>query len=358
LYNNGVKSLVARTEPFGMDRHYNRYYYLEQEPGIIAVEMNRFSTAKTEKLPPEVCIFRTSWHAITKKSLLERFAQSLDVRGHREKALYEAIMGTGAVAPHRAILHRLESDDEETTEVVALKAERRETEEKLETLRLDIVRMEQEEGRRASRFLLDLQAELESKLTLLDTKVQSHLTSFVPDYFELTGLASLQKFEARERRNQGDNENLYPVLCAELIPGRKKFSGLVGLIVQDILSIESMCQELVPWDNETHRACWINDFDSLIKSWNNGINFVLGPQTTNIDEEISVASGDKRRRFSLSERPTNDSNGKRKKIDHSGSYVATMQLTSKDVVAKMKVGSFFEVMTTSCKTFLTYIISD
>jgi Williams-Beuren syndrome DDT (WSD), D-TOX E motif len=219
--------LVARSEPFGMDRHYNRFYCFEQEPEIIAIEMNRFATAKTEKLPPEVCIYRTSWHAIAKKSLLERFASSLDVRGHREKALYEIFMGTGSVPPYRAMIHRMESDCEELPEVKALRAERRDTEGKLEKLRLDIAKIGQEEGRRASRFLLDLEGELESKITHLDSKLLSLVVPFEADYFELTGMATLQKFDARERRNQAYNDILYPVLCADLIArriirGRKK----------------------------------------------------------------------------------------------------------------------------------------
>ena len=81
-----MKNLVLRTEPIGQDRNFNTYYFFHHDPGMIHVEMNRNAQ--------DSILLTKSWHCIDHKSTFDEVNSTLDLRGVREYALHETLIGT------------------------------------------------------------------------------------------------------------------------------------------------------------------------------------------------------------------------------------------------------------------------
>ena len=342
-YEKGLRTLVARTEPFGFDRNFDRYYWFSRDPEFVFVEMDRSVTSLAEQhsLPTEVQVHRTSWHAIDKMSMLELFAASLDVRGNREKALHEALMGTDDAPSLKKYLY----DDVKEKEAISnFEKERDDVEQKLEHVRLNILRLE-EEGRRASRFQTDQILELESQVAVIEKKIENASTVYVPDYLELTGLEVLRKFDAKAKRHAKRLESddaLVPMPCTQLIPSRNNTSsGIVGCIVDEILQVEALCQDLVPWEATETRKQWIAGLEKLAADWNESVAFTVGPESKddksstslNGDTSASPAGG---RRDSVGSTSRHSVDGvKRKKLEN---YVGgTTQMSLQQIISHAKV---------------------
>jgi hypothetical protein len=92
-YEKGMKKLITRTEPIGYDRNHNAFYHFHHDPEMIHIEVNKNSQDQ---------IWQTkSWHCIDHKPLFDDLVSSLDVRGVRESALYEEMIGNGGVSIKR-----------------------------------------------------------------------------------------------------------------------------------------------------------------------------------------------------------------------------------------------------------------
>lgn len=328
---------MARTEPFGSDRHFDRYYWCLHDPEFILVEMNRPGTGMADHLPPEVQVHRTSWHAIDKMSVLDLVAASLDVRGYREKALHEALMGTDD-APQRAMKKFVYDDVKENDAIAKLERERQEVEENQEGVRLNILRLE-EEGRRASRFQTDQILELESEIASIEKKIDNASIVYLPDYIQLTGLELLRKFDAKAKRHarRVENEDLVPMPCTNLVPNKSNSSsGIVGCIIDEMLHVEALCQDLVPWEEAEARKRWITDLDKLAKIFNESITFAVGPESKDSTTRNGDASSPDGRRDSVGSASRHSTDGvKRQKLE--SSVGGTSQMTLHQIISQAKV---------------------
>lgn len=345
-YEKGLRTLVARSEPFGFDRFFNRYYCFSHDPEFVFVEMNRSVTGMAEHLPNEVQILRTSWHVIDKVSMLDLFAGSLDVRGTREKALYEALMGTED-SPQQALKNFMHDDVKEKNTIATYQKERKELEQKLEDVRLNIIRLEQEEGRRPSRFQSDLVLELESQIAVVDKKIATASTPNDPNYAQLTGLELLRKFDNKTKRHtrRSSSENISPMPCTNLIPNGGTCSGIVGWIVDEMLHVEKLCQDVVPWEAVEARKRWISELEKLAASWNEANPLIIGPEakeSSSVGEGVSAMSGMTSpigQRDSIGTSRQSIDGVKRRKVESPASVTSgsTSQLSLSQIISHMKV---------------------
>ncbi len=135
-YDKGMKKLSIRTEPFGYDRNYNAFYHFHKEPEMIHVEMNRN--------PHEVINQGKSWHCIDYKPVFDNFVNSLDIRGVRENALYDFMVGSSSSGLKR---HLSDCDKKN-----AMLAARRREEEDFERRLNNALIASAEQGRRSGRL--------------------------------------------------------------------------------------------------------------------------------------------------------------------------------------------------------------
>lgn len=286
-------------------------------------------------------MLRTSWHAIDKVSMLDLLASSLDVRGYRERALHESLVGTSD-APQQALKKYVYDDVMEKNAIENFEKEREEVQQKLEGVRLNILRLE-EEGRRASRFQTDQIMELESHIAVIEKKIANASIVYLPDYIELTGLDTLRKFDAKAKRHARrlESEDLAPMPCTMLVPTRNNNrTGIVGWIVDEILHVEALCQDLVPWEAAETRKRWIADLEKLAASWNESTTFVVGPENkespTKTSQQGNVFASPDGARESIGSVSRHSTDGvKRQKLD--SSVGATSQLSLQHIITQAKV---------------------
>jgi hypothetical protein len=287
-YEKGVRKLMARTDPVGFDRFHNRVYYFHHDPEVLYVEMIRTPTGLATHLPIDLQINRTSWHVIENRTMFDQVVASLDIRGHRENDLYETMMGpTGA---NKSLRRHLVDDVKEQNVVANRKKELEELERKRQNA---IVACKQEEeggGRRSGRFQSQNEADLIQiiiDIEDLEKKIKLDETPKILDYYELTGMAAVEKFDkASKRQTRRSREKKeasgfdLPVMpCSKLWPtGNIDGTGIVGIIVAQLLEVESLCESLCPWQRPgPGRKGWVADLEETIHAWCNASPPVIGP---------------------------------------------------------------------------------
>lgn len=280
--------------------------------------MKRSTTGNADDLPEDVQVLRTSWYAIDKVSVLDQFAASLDVRGHREKALYEILMG-GEDSTEKPLKSYMYDDVKEKKVVIGYKDEKKAVELKLNEVKLNHIRLE-EEGRRPSRFQMEQISELESQIALLDRKITDAEIPYVPNYTQMTGLDVLRKFDNKIKRHtkRTIRDSATAMQSTNLLPGDSNRTGTVGCIVDEALSVEKLCQDLVPWEDEAARTKWIDNLETLAVAWNDSCTLVIGHEAkekaggTVSGEGVLGALASPDGRMSME---SVGSNAKRRKID-------------------------------------------
>ena len=276
-YEKGIQSLVARTEPVGYDRNFNAVYCFRHDPEILFVEEKRPPSTVASHLPSDVQFQRSSWHVIESSSLFDLFTSSLDVRGKRENELYEEMMGPPG--SQQSLRRFLLDDVKETATKQALLKERESLQSRLSIAR---IKCDEEQGRRSGRLSGQAEeelVELEDSLRSLERKLNDTGGSVDDrDYVELTGLNALRRFEepvtTSRRTRDKQPEEVVPLVpdlgCSKIYPsGMNDGSGLMGLIVTDLMAVEKICESLAPWDDAlTSRSTWLEKMESAVNTWN------------------------------------------------------------------------------------------
>jgi len=85
-YEKGLKLLISRTEPIGLDRNFNAFYFFHHDPDTIYVEVDKPNLENN-------LLVTESWHIIDRRSIFDSFVSSLDGRGIRESELFEELTG-------------------------------------------------------------------------------------------------------------------------------------------------------------------------------------------------------------------------------------------------------------------------
>ncbi|KAL7566249.1 hypothetical protein ACA910_011311 [Epithemia clementina (nom. ined.)] len=298
-YEKGIRRLVARTEPIGYDRNHNAVYCFRHDPEVLYVEEMRPPLNPSDNPVPEDFQFhRRSWYVIETTSLFDAFTSSLDIRGKREQDLYEAMLGpAGGQQSLRRYLH----DD---LKVKAEKTSRRREKESLfKKLEAAKVKCDEEKGRRSGRLADQAEDELariQKEYEEFDQNSQAAVKAVSRD--DLTGLALLRSFDSgqdrretrRSREKKGSDSRPVPNLsCSSLVPsGNIDGTGILGMLVSQLLLVEEACQSVSPWIPEEKRKSWIKKVESAVHSWHiliNQQNFAQGEHA--VDAEAGSQNG-------------------------------------------------------------------
>lgn len=353
-YEKGVRNLMARTDPVGYDRHYNRVYYFHHDPQILYVEMIRTPTGLANHLPADLQINRTSWHAIENRSVFDQFVASLDIRGNRENDLYETMVGPAGA--NKSLKRHLVDDIKEQSVIANRKKDREELERKRQNAILACKLEEEGGGRRSGRFQSQNEADLMQinvDIDEIEKKIKIDETPKVPDYYELTGMRVLEKFDGaskrqtrRSREKKGASEINFPIMpCSKLWPtGNIDGSGIVGWIVSELLNIEGLCETLCPWQRTgPGRKGWIADVEGTVYSWYTSSPPAIGPEGDDGPRDPSLSGTASSRAF-LSVAPgrrqsveSSTSDGKRRKLESPISMLGNFsQVSPASVLSTLK----------------------
>ena len=308
-YEKGIRRLVARTEPIGYDRSHSAVYCFPRDPEVLYVEELRAPSSSPEHLLPDDHQFhRRSWHVIETASLFDAFTESLDVRGKREQDLYEAMLGpAGGQQSLRRYLHN------DVKEQAEKSSRRREKEVLLKRLEAARVKCDEEKGRRSGRLADQAEEELaraQNELEEFDQNIVSQSFGKLLSRDDLTGLSILRSFDSGQdrretRRSREKKESLVfstaNLTCSKLVPsGNIDGTGIVGILVSRLLSVEESCQLVSPWEPQDKRKSWIEKVESAVHLWFN----LYTQQCAQPDEQGGIlasspaTSGSKKRRGS------------------------------------------------------------
>jgi histone H1/5 len=274
-YDKSCRSKRIRTEPVGMDRNFQEVYHSLHDPELIFF-LQRGKPIQSDlsfEVPDGKSHRRVTWQAIKKKSVLNKYMESLDVRGIRESNLHEAL------AQARRHVY---DDIKEMNDKKALLREKSDVKRRLENAQKSY-----QNGRKSGRLasqseqeLIDLQEEIERlEKSVADGNV-------VEEYdMELeTGLDMLRDFDTQEQQNQRRRANRREVQqnledegkgvkklhCSRLWPsGHIDGTGIVGLTVSQLLDLEERVEKLAKWETG-NRKSWISSVETAIHAWNEG----------------------------------------------------------------------------------------
>jgi len=273
-YDRSCRSKRIRTEPIGMDRSFQEVYHSLHDPEQIFF-LQRGKPIQSDlsfEMPDSNSIRRITWQAIKKKSVLNRFMESLDVRGIRESNLHESL---------QLARRHVYDDIKEMNDKKALLREKSDVKRRLENARTNY-----QNGRKSGRLasqseqeLIDLQEEIER----LEKSVEDGNVVKEDDMESETGLNMLRDFDTHEQQNQrrranrrevqnlDDEENGVKKLhCSRLWPsGHIDGTGVVGLMLSHLLELEERIERLSKWENGD-RSSWISSLETAIHAWNEG----------------------------------------------------------------------------------------
>jgi len=273
---------------------------------------------------------RSSWHVVADRKKFDELFASLDSRGKRELDLKTRF------GQSTQVVNRLRDDAKEQSAKEERKKRRSELEDRRQELFLACKR-EAEMSRRSRRNQSTTESQLkdvESKIIKLDEEIARSEAPVVFDYEDLTGLELLREFDLsmgrntkqsrgrRTRKNDADDRpsvHIDLVSCSTLWPssGSKK-TGIVGLMVADLLRVETFCQSLCPETEET-RLEWRGQLEDLCLKWNQGNFPFVGPA-----EEAEGTSESQ-----------DYSPGKRRRSDGDGE-TTSQAISSQSVIASMR----------------------
>lgn len=357
-YEKAVCKLMARTDPVGFDRYHNRVYYFHHDPECLYIEMIRTPTGLATHLPLDLQMNRTSWHVIDNRSTFEQVTASLDIRGHRENDLYETLIGpTGAI---KSLNRHLIDDMKEQNAIANRNKERDELERKRQNAILACKQEEGGGGRRSGRFQSQNEVDLLQIINDIDDlerKIKQDESPKGPDYYELTGMRVIKNFDSVSKRQtrrilekKKASQFEFPAMpCSKLWPtGNMDGTGVVGLIVSEILNVERLCESLCSWQKEgPGRTRWVADLEEIVFLWCASSPPVLGPDGLDGPRDPLLSGLMSSRRSlgtSLKSTPGKRhpaesaiSDGKRRRLESPASMVANGgQVTPASIISALK----------------------
>lgn len=267
-YEKARMSRRIRSEPLGVDRHFNEYFHFWNDPlRVFVLQRGKAVPCSHSYKLEDLDIFKTSWCSIDKRSVLENYMESLDVRGERESALHESL---------EPVCKLVNDDIKVANEKKMQVKEKRELQRKLENAKLKC-----EFGRKSGR----LAAQSEQELSMLQDEIDNLQKIIVggkesrrADLDQETGLKMLRIFDnddvlkkrttRRDAQGQNDEQDRFPSLpCSSLwSTGDIDGTGIVGSVAWEMLQLEERVERLASceqWD----RKNWISKLELSVCSW-------------------------------------------------------------------------------------------
>jgi len=275
-YDKGVKFLVHRSRPVGVDKHRNPVFFFHHAPESLYIEVskgeNGFKQTKT-------------WHCIDNKTLFDTYISSLDVRGIREGNLYEQLAGESSSSAYRRNLY---SSNQKDTLTTARKREIEDLQRRLDNAMIANAESSRRSGRLASSSK-DEVSKIQEEIVESKVRFEEQLAAFevVDDYTLLTGTKLVADFEESMR--------LVP-RCSQLWNVNKGNPGIIGRIAESILDLEKFCNILSPWDRgDTTQLEWRENIEQIVIAWRNGSEFHIGPKSKVCGDDGSITPNKKQR---------------------------------------------------------------
>jgi len=270
-YEKIRRSKRIRTEPIGMDKKFQEVHLSWNDPQQV------FFLQKGKSIPsdlsfdlPDSKSYRITWQSITQRSTLNKFMDSLDVRGIREQSLHEALQ----------LARRYVHDDiKEMNDKKALLRDKSNVKRRLENARTNY-----ENGRKSGRLaaqseqeLIDLQDEIER----LEKSIECGNVVKKYDMELETGLTMLREFDAqdeqtqRRRASRRDEQedviagsSIEKMQCSKMWPtGHIDGTGAIGLMANQLLDLEKRVEMLAGLEKGERKA-WISSIETAIYAWN------------------------------------------------------------------------------------------
>ena len=258
MHERGQKKYVSRSEPVGEDKLLTKVYWFRNDPDAFFLQINRSNAIDD---------ITDSWHMIDTKALFDDYVSSLDIRGIRQHHLYEEMMGSSGSTSLRRFLR---DDNHKELLVAARKREIDDFERRLENAKVKCD-MEDFGGRRSGRLAPNAKSELAQIMEEMENaekRYEEEMNKKAPDYHTLTGIDLLNEFE---------NKTKGSFRFAHLWLDRG--STVANVIASDILHLESLCDDLIPWERiDVSRDAWRHKLVNAVDSWNLGLTFHLGPK--------------------------------------------------------------------------------
>jgi histone H1/5 len=321
-YEKACKSRQIRTEPIGSDRHFNEFFHFWNDPlRVFVLQRGKAMPSSRAYKLRDLGTYKTSWCSIDKRSVLEDYMESLDVRGERECNLYQAL------EPACKLVH----DD-----VKVANEKKLQLKEKLELQRkVENAKLKCEFGRKSGRLAAQSEQEfsvLQTEIDMLEKSIAGGTESRMPDLEEETGLKMLRNFDKedkpKKRLTRRDAQNLKEeeeedrflrLPCSSLwSTGNIDGTGIVGSVVWELLQLEERVERLASGDNGD-RKDWIANLEMAVRSWH-----VASPPVLEDVAKVNTPNGSKGKK-----QKTTDAPGSTVTASPSASYVnsATQILT-------------------------------
>lgn len=289
-FDKACRSERVRTEKIGEDRNFNELYHFWNDPErvFVAQRGKALPPLASFDIPGDTGIYRTAWHVINVRSVLEKYVESLDIRGKREGALQEAI---------QPAIKTVEDDIKAMNDKKALLKDKRDLQRRLENAKLKC-----EVGRKSGRLAAQSEQEffdLQSEIDNLEKTIAGEAVPTKPGLEIITGLDMLREFdqqgEQRRRTTRRDvqkqqdedgEEEKYPKLkCSKLwSTGNIDGTGVVGAIVWDLLELEERLEGLAKFEGD--RKSWISSLENAAHSWH-----TASPPTLEDERSSSSSKG-------------------------------------------------------------------
>lgn len=286
-YEKACGGKLIRTGPIGLDRSFNEVYHAWNDPErVYVLQRGKAVPSNLSFDVPEDETYRLTWHSIDKRSTLDNYMESLDVRGTREQGLLEALQS----------IRRLVYDDiKEMNAKKALLKEKNDVKRRLDNARLKL-----ETGRKSGRLVAQSEQELfdlQDDIDRLEKSIEEGKVVKLFDFEAATGLHMLRDFDDQavqnqrrrasrrdvQKRQKVEEEHDLPRLpCSRLWPsGHIDGTGMVGLIATQLLELEERVERLVSWD-KGDRKTWIASLETAIHAWNEGTLPFLGGEVPSL----------------------------------------------------------------------------
>ena len=274
-YDKSLRSKRIRTEPVGMDRNFQEVYHSLHDPELVFF-LQRGKPVQSDlsfEVPDSKSPRRITWQAMKKKSVLNTFMDSLDVRGIRESNLHEAL---------QLARRHVYDDIKEMNDKKALLREKSDVKRRLENARTNY-----QNGRKSGRLasqseqeLIDLQEEIER----LEKSVEDGNIVKENDMESEMGLDMLRDFDTQEQQSQrrranrrevqktpdDEEKGMEKLHCSILWPsGHIDGTGIIGLTVSTLLDLEERVENLASWETGDRKS-WISSLETAIHAWNEG----------------------------------------------------------------------------------------
>ena len=313
-YDKSCRSKRVRTEPVGIDRNFQEVFHSLNDPGLVFF-LQRGRPIQSDlsfELPDSKSFRKVTWQAIRKKSVLNKFMDSLDIRGTRESDLHEAL---------QLARRHVYDDVKEMNDKKAKIREMSEVKRRLENAQLSY-QTGRKSGRLASQSeqeLFDLQAEIERlEKTVAEGKVVKEY-----DMEEETGLDMLREFDTQGQKNERrrasrrevqevdeeDEKGVKKMPCSKLWPsGNIDGTGVVGLAVSELLDLEERVNDLAKCE-DADRKKWISGLETAVHAWNEASMPFLIEENLNDGSSSSMTSPEPKTKKSVATPGSATSNG-------------------------------------------------